>query len=296
MTNILLIGTTGQVGSELNKILPDLGNLVGVDREKMDLSNPEMIRERIKQIQPDIIVNAAAYTAVDKAETEIELAEKVNGLAPQVIAEETQKLGAKLIHISTDYVFDGHKNTPYLEEDLTNPLGIYGKTKLAGEAAIRQSSANYCILRTAWVYGTYGKGNFVKTMLRLGKEREQLKVVMDQVGTPSWAKDIARAIASLIPKFSEQQEVKETYHFTNSGVCSWYDFAVAIFEEATKLGYALKIKEVIPITTAEYPTPAKRPAYSVLSNQKITQVLGYYPPHWRESLQEMLQEQKTVLQ
>jgi dTDP-4-dehydrorhamnose reductase len=290
MTDILLIGTKGQLGGELNQILPTLGDVVGVDKSTMDLAKPEMISQVIRQIKPKIIVNAAAYTAVDKAESEAELAEKVNGLAPRIMAEEADNLGANLIHISTDYVFDGKKNTPYLEEDLTNPLSIYGQTKLAGEEAIKNTDTNYIILRTAWVYGSYGKGNFVKTMLRLAQEREQLKVVIDQLGSPTWARDIAQVIASLIPQFNQQKNVRETYHFTNCGVCSWYDFAVAIVGRASKLGYSVKVKEIIPITTAEYPTPAKRPAYSVLSNQKITKLLGYYPPYWRNSLRQMLTE------
>lgn len=290
MTKILLIGKNGQVGSELNQILPNIGDLISMDRSQIDLAKPEMIPPIIQEIKPNIIVNAAAYTAVDKAESEVELAEKINTITPKILAEESEKLGSTLIHISTDYVFDGTKNTPYLEEDITNPISVYGQTKLAGENAIKQTNSNYIILRTAWVYGVYGKGNFVKTMLKLGQEREQLKVVIDQVGCPTYAYDIAQVIASLIANFSQEKNIPKTYHFTNSGVISWYDFAVTIFEEAKQLDYPLKVKEIIPITTNEYPTPAKRPAYSVLSNKKISSKLGYYSPYWRYSLRKMLYE------
>jgi len=286
---ILLTGITGQVGQELQDLLPAKGEVIGVGREKMDLANPDSIRQVIEEIQPEVIVNASAYTAVDKAETEIEQAKAINGEAPRIMAASAQKLGARIIHISTDYVFDGKKNTPYLEEDETNPIGSYGKSKQEGEKGVREESDRHVILRTAWVYGARGHGNFVKTMLRLGKDREELRVVADQVGSPTWAKNIAEAIIGLI-----ESEAVGTYHFTNSGVASWYDFAVAIFEEAENIGYPLKIKEVIPITTSEYPTPAQRPAYSVLSHGKITKQLGKYPIHWRTSLRKMLAELKEM--
>ena len=285
---ILLIGSKGQLGQDLEQILPIVGDLISVDRTQLDLVNPAMITSTIEGNKPDIIVNAAAYTAVDKAESEPELAHTINAIAPKIIAEATKKLDAKLIHVSTDYVFDGTKNTPYVETDLTNPVSVYGKTKLAGEVNIEQTGCDYIILRTAWVYGVYGKGNFLKTMLRLGKEKEELKVVIDQVGTPTYAQDIAQAIADLIGKILPKNKIQEIYHFTNLGVCSWYDFAVTIFEEAKQKNYPLKLKKVIPISTAEYPTTAKRPAYSVLSNQKIAGDLGYYPNYWRNSLCQIL--------
>jgi len=284
VNKILLIGAKGQVGKELKETLT--GDITALGREELDLTQKEHICQVIGSLKPDIIVNAAAYTAVDKAETEKELAKSINAIAPKILAEVARKIGAKIVHISTDYVFDGTKNKPYLEEDETNPLGIYGQTKLAGEEAIKQSGAEHIILRTAWVYGTYGKSNFVKTMLRLGKEREELKVVSDQIGSPTRAKDIAVAIDTLI----EANKWESIYHFTNSGVASWYDFSVAIFDEAKKLGFPLKIKQVVPINTSEYPTPAKRPAYSVLSAKKISQVLGNHPPYWRESLRKMLEK------
>jgi dTDP-4-dehydrorhamnose reductase len=310
--SILLIGKNGQVGKELEKILTPQFNLVGIARPEIDLTNEDSIVNAITssyptgtpsvnanaQHQPQIIINAAAYTAVDKAESEIEIAIAINEIAPAIMAEAAEKIGASLIHISTDYVFDGKNSQPYSETHPTNPVSIYGKTKLAGEKAIQGILSNYLILRTAWVYGCCGKGNFVKTMLRLGGEREEIRVVADQIGTPTWAKDIASTISSIIQINDSQihestnnmQNINGIYNYTNSGVSSWYDFAVAIFEEAENLGFPLKVQRVIPITTAEYPTPANRPAYSVLSGTKISTILGTHAPHWRQSLREMLKE------
>ena len=291
---ILLTGIGGQLGGELQEILTPLGKVTGVNRQSLDLTEPEQIRQIIGEVKPDIIVNAAAYTAVDKAETETELANAINGDAPTIMAQEAQKLGSAIIHISTDYVFDGQKNTPYKEDDITNPINAYGRSKLLGEEGIKSHSSRYIILRTAWVYGSYGKGNFVKTMLRLGAEREEIRVVVDQVGTPTWTRDIAQAILQLGEKITldipDNSSLTGIYHFTNSGAISWYDFAVAIFEEAKQLGFPLKVQRVIPITTSEYPTPAARPAYSVLSNQKISTILGSNPPYWRNGLRQMLQQ------
>lgn len=283
---ILLAGGSGQLAQELQPILLSSGEVIAVDRTRLDLSRPESIRQAMAEIQPDLVVNAGAYTAVDKAESEPELANAVNGIAPGILAEECEKLGASLIHFSTDYVFDGSHGSAYLETDSTNPLGTYGKSKLAGEEAIRQAGNRHIIIRTAWVYGNGGKGNFVKTMLRLGKEREEIRVVADQIGSPTWTRDLAEAISQIIPLLGS--ETFGTYQYTNSGVCSWYDFAIAIFEEAAKLGLPLKVQRVIPITTSEYPTPAKRPAFSVLSTVKISALLGTHPPHWRQGLRQML--------
>ncbi|PAX60368.1 dTDP-4-dehydrorhamnose reductase [Brunnivagina elsteri] len=308
LKSILLIGNNGQVGKELEKILSPQVNLVGIGRTEIDLTNGDSIINAITslsyptgtvspnanaQYKPRIIINAAAYTAVDKAENEIEIATAINETATAIMAETAKKIGASLIHISTDYVFDGNNSQPYSETHPTNPVSVYGKTKLAGEKAIEGILDNYLILRTAWVYGCCGKGNFVKTMLRLGGEREEIRVVADQIGTPTWAKDIANAISSII-QINENthniQNISGIYNYTNSGIASWYDFAVAIFEEAENLGFPLKVRRVIPITTAEYPTPANRPAYSVLSGIKISSVLGTYAPHWRQSLRRMLKE------
>ncbi len=290
MKKILLTGVTGQVGQELQKTLVPLGEIVSVTRQDLDLTEPEQIRRAIAELKPDLLVNAAAYTAVDKAENESKLATSINGVAPTIMAESAQKLGATLVHISTDYVFNGQNYTPYTEEDPPAPLGVYGKSKLMGEEGVRNNCDHHIILRTAWVYGSRGHGNFVKTMLRLGAEREQLRVVSDQIGSPTWSYDIATAITRLV-----SQSVTGTYNFSSSGVASWYDFAVAIFSEAERLGFPLKIKEIVPITTAEYPTPTQRPAYSVLSKVKITQTLGNYPAHWQESLQQMLSEWQAIV-
>ncbi len=290
--SILLIGCNGQVGTQLKQTLEPYGNLKAVARPIIEFTQPETLRNLIEQTKPGIIVNAAAYTAVDKAESEPDLANTVNSIAPKILAEEAEKLKAFLIHLSTDYVFDGKNNRPYLENDLTNPLSVYGKTKLAGEEAIRSNCSNHMIMRTAWVYGTYGKSNFVKTMLRLGIQKSELRVVADQIGSPTWAKDIALTIAELIP----QNLQSGTYHYINSGVASWYDFAVAIFEEAKLLGFPLKIERVIPITTSEYPTAATRPSYSVLSCTKISSLMASHPPHWRQSLRQMLQEFQKINQ
>lgn len=288
MQRILITGINGQLGQELQRTLVPVAEVTGAGRDTLDLADLALVRQFVGNLKPDVIVNAGAYTAVDKAESEPELATAINGTAPGILAKEAQRLGARLIHISTDYVFDGEKSRPYLETDPTNPLGAYGQSKLAGESAIEAAGGDAIILRTAWVYGVGGKSNFVKTMLRLGAEREELRVVSDQVGSPTWTGDLANAIAQIISQNSP--EIAGIYHYTNSGVASWYDFAVAIFEEAKALGFPLKVQRVIPITTAQYPTPARRPAYSVLSCAKIAAVLGTHPPHWREGLRKMLTE------
>lgn len=297
MTQILLIGQDGQVGRDLVRPLSALGTVIAVGRQQLDLAQPDQLQAAIQDLEPDLIVNAAAYTAVDRAETESELAFTVNAAAPKQMALAAQSRRIPLIHISTDYVFDGSKSSPYLETDATNPLGVYGASKLAGEQEIQQVQAQhpefqYAILRTAWVYGAQGKGNFVKTMLRLGAERPEVRVVDDQIGTPTWSGDIARTIATLAQRFLAADSASPQsgiYHFTNSGAASWYDFAVAIFEEAKSLGLPLTLERVVPITTPEYPTPTQRPAYSVLSNQKIKAIQGP-APQWRQSLRQMLTE------
>jgi dTDP-4-dehydrorhamnose reductase len=297
--NVLLVGAGGQVGQELIKTLALLGPVTAVSRRELDLTDLAAIATQVEKTAPRLIVNAAAYTAVDKAESEPDLAHRINAEAPQILAQSAARCGAALVHISTDYVFAGQAGSPQRESDPTGPLSVYGKTKLAGEAAISAALDQHIILRTAWVYGAQGKGNFLKTMLKLGKDRETLSVVADQVGSPTWASDIAEAIAQLSRQISSLSGSSSgspsgdridfgTYHYTNSGVASWYDFALAIFQEAKSLGIPLQIQTVKPITTADYPTPARRPAYSVLACQKITQALGQPPPHWRESLQTML--------
>ncbi len=294
MSKILLTGITGQVGQELQRTLTTLGEVIGVDRQELDLSQPAQIQQQIAQIKPDIIVNAAAYTAVDKSESELDLAMAINAIAPKAIAIAAAEIGATLLHISTDYVFNGKNHTPYKERDPTDPLGVYGKSKLLGEIGVRENCDRHIILRTAWVYGARGHGNFVKTMLRLGTERSQLKVVADQIGSPTWSYDLALAITQLLNKSQADSSIQGIYHFTNSGVASWYDFAVALFAEAKQLGFPLKIEQVVPITTAEFPTPTQRPAYSVLSKTKITKIMGVHPPYWRDSLKKMLTEWKSL--
>ncbi|MGC2333041.1 MAG: dTDP-4-dehydrorhamnose reductase [Candidatus Acidiferrales bacterium] len=299
---ILLIGKNGQIGTELAALLPRLGQLVALDRQQLDLCKPNQIRASIGEVRPQIIVNAAAYTAVDKAETDEATARSINADAPAVIAEKAKNIGAALVHYSTDYVFDGSKNSPYDERYPPNPLSVYGKTKLAGEQAIRDSGVPHLIFRTAWVYATRGR-NFVLTILRLASQREELRIVRDQIGAPTWCREIARATTSILGQFSELSEITRsfsqasgTYHMTAGGVASWYDFAQAILDEADKAppnlpwlaaamnGHPLLAHRVVPITTVEYPTPARRPPYSVLSNALLTSTFRIQLPDWREQL------------
>jgi dTDP-4-dehydrorhamnose reductase len=290
----LLIGKDGQLGHDLCRLFQSSNAVVAGGRETLNLENPDEIRQVLRDVCPTVIINAAAYTAVDRAESEPDRAKAINGTAPTVMAEVAQELGSALLHISTDYVFDGKKNTPYLEGDPTHPMGVYGQSKLLGEIGIQKACDRHMIIRTAWVYGIGGKGNFVKTMLRLGAEREELRVVVDQVGTPTWTGDLAAAIVQFLHHLDSDSETQTPttgiYHFTNSGAISWYDFAVAIFEEAAFLGLPLKLQRVIPIVSAEYPTAASRPAYSVLSNKKTAALLGSPAPHWRKSLRYMLKQ------
>lgn len=271
---ILLLGKNGQVGWELQRSLAPLGNLIALDREELDLVRVSDIRSTVQRLKPDIIVNAAAYTAVDKAESEPDLAMAINGDAPAVLAEEAKKLGALLIHYSTDYVFDGTKETPYTEEDIPNPLNVYGKTKLAGEQAITAVNGNHLIFRTSWVYGNRGQNIFL-TMLRLAKEREEIKVVDDQIGAPTWCRMIAGSTALILAQGINREEGfngyfedrKGIYHMTAGGQTSWYGFAKHIIDNippADKL-----VKQVIPIKTKDYPYQAERPLNSVMSNERL---------------------------
>jgi dTDP-4-dehydrorhamnose reductase len=288
----LITGADGQVGSELTRCLGKAAEIIALNRQNCDLSQIDKLAATIESFNPSIIINAAAYTAVDRAEIEPDLAKIINGEVPSILATVAKQLDIPLIHISTDYVFNGHNCTPYLETDLTAPVSVYGKTKLEGEQNLAKIGGKYLNLRTAWAYGCHGKGNFVKTMLRLAETRPEIRVVADQIGTPTWAKTIAMTIGELIPKLTQGDLESGTYNLTNSGVASWYDFAVAIFDEANSLGFPLQVKHVIPITTAEYPTPAVRPAYSVLSNRKLNEVIDRPLPHWRHDLVAMLKELK----
>jgi len=282
---ILVTGAAGQLGRELVLMLEAVGEeVVGIDRQELDLSRPETVAEGIAAHGADWVIHCAAYTQVDKAEEERELAFRINRDAAGAVAQGVRDCGGRLLHVSTDFVFDGEQSSPYKEEDAANPLSVYGWSKWEGEQAVREALPEAIILRTAWVYGVHGH-NFVKTMLRLASEREELRVVDDQIGTPSWTADIAAAIRALI-----EAGVTGTYHFTNEGVASWYDFAERILSLGRELGFPVKARRVRPIPTSDFPTPAKRPPYSVLSKQKIREVLGYEIPYWQHSLERMLKE------
>lgn len=286
---ILIFGSQGQLGAELIRLIDrESWEITTYNRNQVDLLDLKAIHHAIQIVRPDVIVNCAAYTAVDRAESEPELAMKINRDAPKIMAIAAQEINSYLIHISTDYVFDGRHYMPYKEQDLTNPTSIYGKSKLAGETEIIKDCENHIILRTAWVYGCYGKGNFVKTMLRLASERQELNVVCDQIGTPTWTKDLAKTIIQLLPNLTTKNS--GIYHYTNSGACSWYDFATAALAEAALLNLSIQAKHINPIPTAAYPTPAQRPHYSVLSCEKISDLLGQHPPHWQASLKKMITE------
>lgn len=285
MTRILLTGKTGQVGYELERSLQGLGEIIAVDRSQMDLSDLDQVRDVIRNVKPDLIVNPAAYTAVDKAESEPELAMRVNGEAPAVMAQEAKKIGAALIHYSTDYVFDGDKGAPYIENDQTNPINVYGKTKLAGEKAIQDAGIPYLILRTSWVYGARGK-NFLSTILRLAQERDELRIVGDQFGAPTWSRTIAEITAHILSRAQAAgdqavwwEACKGTYHLTAQGSTSWAGFTQQILDNAQ----SSKSVKVSPITTAEYPLPAKRPCYSVMSCEKLAEKFCL-PPTWDAAL------------
>ncbi|MFA7240015.1 MAG: dTDP-4-dehydrorhamnose reductase [Sulfuricellaceae bacterium] len=279
-TRILLTGKNGQVGWELQRTLAPLGEVVAVDRQALDLANPDAIRAVIRDVKPQLIVNPAAYTAVDKAESEPDLAQAVNGTAPGIMAEEAKRLGAALIHYSTDYVFDGAKEGVYVEDDPTAPLNVYGRTKLAGEQAILASGAAHLILRTSWVYGARGK-NFLLTMLRLAKEREELKIVADQIGAPTWSRHIAETTAQILAqRIGLWPELAGLYHFSAGGSTSWHGFAAAIVE----LGGIAPQPRLIPIPTTEYPLPAARPKNSLMSNESLAAAFGLTMPDWNVSL------------
>jgi dTDP-4-dehydrorhamnose reductase len=299
---ILLIGKGGQVGSELALLLPRLGEVVALDREGLDLLRPDAIRQMIRRVQPRLIVNAAAYTAVDQAEQDAGIAQAINSDAPEIMAEEAKTIGASLVHYSTDYVFDGTKNSPYLEDDPPNPLSVYGKTKLSGEQAIRSSGVSYLIFRTSWVFATRGR-NFLLTILRLATGRAKLRIVRDQFGAPTRNVEIAEATIAVLATLLKRSKDGEgfanfvgTYHMTASGVTTWYHFAVAILEEASQTTRSLPWLEsalgnrplpktrAVPITTEEYVTLARRPAYSVLSNSRLRTTFSIELPDWREQL------------
>ena len=290
---ILLLGANGQVGTECQRSLAPLGELVlatrngtladGSQREVADFDQPDSLRELVLRVAPDVVVNAAAYTAVDKAETDREAAFRANAESPAAIAAACSQLDAYLVHYSTDYVFDGQGHQPYPTDGVTAPLGMYGLTKLEGEVAIRESGCRHAILRTAWVYAYHGK-NFLLTMLRLAKDRDELRVVGDQVGTPTPAALIADVTALIV---SRQDRPSGTWHLTPNGSTTWHGFAEAIMQEGFKRGLLDRQVTVLPITTAEFPTPAKRPAWSVLDNASLQDDWGLSLPGWREALDDV---------
>ncbi len=278
MAHILVTGANGQLGSELDALstqYPDF-DLFFTDRSLLDITNEEDIARFLDQHPFQYLINAAAYTAVDKAETEPELAKKVNALAPGLLAKACKQRNIALLHFSTDYVYHTEHNRPFKEDDFTAPKGVYAQTKLDGDLAVLSHTDNGMVIRTSWVYSSFGH-NFVKTMLRLGKERDQLNIVFDQIGTPTYARDLAKATLDIIQE-AKKEELQGIYHYSNEGVCSWYDFALAIFE------LALITCDVRPIESKDYPTPAERPPFSVLNKGKIKEDFGISIPHWRESL------------
>jgi dTDP-4-dehydrorhamnose reductase len=287
---ILLLGGNGQLGTELRRSLPPLGELVvgtrdgrlgdGTDCERADFDAPDALAELVARLAPDVVVNAAAYTQVDKAETEPEAAFRANAQAPAALAEACARRGALLVHYSTDYVFDGRGTRPYREDDPTAPLGVYGASKLAGEAAVRGSGARHLVFRTAWVYAAHGR-NFLRTMLRLAAEREELRVVADQRGTPTPAALIADATTRILQR---QPAHSGLWHLTAASETSWHGFAEAIVERAHALGLLPRKPRVVPIATSDYPTPAARPAYSVLDCSKLQHDFALTLPNWRTAL------------
>lgn len=288
---ILLTGINGQVGHVLSKVLTSY-DLVAVSRQTLDLSQTDAIRSIIREVKPDIIINPAAYTAVDKAESEETLAFAINATAPKVIAEEAARLNSALIHFSTDYVYAGDKQTAYIEQDKVGPASIYGKSKLAGENAIIDVGLPHLILRTSWVYGAYGK-NFLKTIIRLATERDTLGIVADQIGAPTSSLSIASALKEVLCKWKLEEVTQSgVYHFTNTGSTSWHGFACEIVKqyEAMHKEPALKanVNSINKIATTDYPTPAARPANSCLDNDKLKEMFGVVLPNWEVGLQEVM--------
>lgn len=299
MIRVLVTGAGGQVGAECARELDGRAGVLARDRAAFDLASPASIREGVRAARPDVIVNCAAYTAVDRAETDREAAQAINAVGPGILAEEAKRAGALLIHFSTDYVYDGRKPAPYVEDDAVNPLSVYGSTKLEGERAVAQSGAAHIILRTSWVYGPRGR-NFLFTMLRLGRERPELKIVDDQRGAPTSSRALARLVRELLDRGGDTDEISRDevercgeargiYHATAAGSTTWFGFAQAIFDEMLRqhrLDFAAP--RLVPIATSDYPTPAKRPGNSVLSNEKLQAAFGVSIADWRSGLAEVV--------
>lgn len=282
---VLITGANGQLGGALQRCAPCEAVVTAIDLAECDLTRADALHNLLEQEAPAAILNAAAYTAVDKAESDEETARAINADAVAIMADAMAMSGGKLVHVSTDYVFDGTASTPYAPDHQRNPQSAYGRTKAAGEDHLRASDL---LVRTAWVYEA-GGANFVRTMIRLMREREELGVVADQIGAPTWATGLARTIWGLVDKGASG-----TFHHCDAGVASWYDFAVAIAEEACALGLLEQIPAIRPITTADYPTPAKRPAFSLLDCRKTRSVLGDAQVHWRQNLRAMLEQEQAL--
>ncbi|MGA7180195.1 MAG: dTDP-4-dehydrorhamnose reductase [Thiobacillaceae bacterium] len=294
MRTILLTGATGQVGWEMRRTLASLGHVVAPGRDVLDMANPDSLSTVIRRIRPDLIVNPAAYTSVDRAESEPELARAINAESVSVLAHESARLGISLIHFSTDYVFDGSKPTAYVETDRPNPLGVYGRSKLEGEQAVQASGAYHLIFRTSWVYGLRGR-NFLLTMQRLACEREVLSVVDDQLGAPTWSRAIAEAAAQVLALWlspgasdEDRHDLSGIYHMTCRDQTSWHGFARAILSQMKDAGG--QVAKLTAIKSVEYPMPARRPANSVLSNDRLSKTFGICLPHWEEALNLCLSE------
>ena len=286
---VLITGANGQLGWELQRTRPEGFQIIALSRAELDITDSAAVKSLFQQYQPDLVINCGAYTGVDKAESEREKAFAVNGDGATNIAGAAAEIRARLIHISTDFVFDGTKSQPYLPSDKPEPVSVYGASKLQGEQSVLAQTANKgLILRTGWLYSSHGS-NFVKTMLKRMAARDEIRVVTDQVGTPTWAREFARAIYD----FAGRPNIEGIYHWTDAGIAGWYDFAVAIQEEAFQLGLLKNIVPIKPIRTEDFPTPAKRPPYSVLDKTATWQTLGYTGSHWRTSLRKMLQELKS---
>ena len=286
---VLVTGAGGQLGRELVRTAGQDVECVALARAQLDIADPAGIDELLAEMSPQLVINAAAYTAVDKAETEVEAARRANAEGPGQLARACAQRGIRLIHISTDFVFDGTSSQPYTPDAPTAPLGEYGRSKLAGESAVISAQPEALIIRTGWVYSGFGN-NFVKTMLRLMAQRDELAVVADQVGTPTWARGLAAAVwaAAARPRLSG------IYHWSDAGVCSWYDFAIAISEEARALGLLDRPVAVRPIPAADYPTPAQRPSYSVLDKADSWRDFALEGVHWRRQLRTMLEDFKEL--
>ena len=284
MTKFLITGAKGQVGHCLTEQLMGKAEILAVDRDELDITDQSAVKKMVEFFKPDVIINAAAHTAVDRAEAEVELSEMINVNGPQYLAEAANEIGAVILHISTDYVFDGTGASEYSEEDKPNPQGVYGCTKLAGEFAVQATNPKHIILRTAWVFGEHGH-NFVKTMLRLAKERESLSIVGDQFGGPTYAGDIAKALIEMANQIlAGKENAFGIYHFTGKPYVSWYEFAKAIFAEAEMQKIIERQPLVNCIATSDYPTPAKRPTNSRLNLEKIDRTFGIQPSDWRTAL------------